>query len=692
MKKDFIHLHVHTQYSINNGLGHIRGLVQKAISDGMRGMAITDLGNMFAIKEFHDYVSRLNKQRIEDGEEPFKPIFGCEMCLAPNYHLVVLAKNYQGYKNLIKLVSRSWTDGYNEEPFTNRSDLERYHEGLIVLSGCLAGEVPTKLLSGDIVGARETIEWYQSVFGDDYYLELQRPEVMDASVVAHQEDYENQEKVNGLLIALSKEYGIKVVCTNDVHSDEQVQDIPDALSNTIDILDKVEFYSIDHEPVLPLFPIPEEFESEFDYLKELTLIGAQKIYGERLHTEVEERLRLELELIETMGFSRYFLIIQDLIHAMKNDYCVLVGPGRGSVAGSLVCFCLGITAIDPLKHGLLVERFYNKIRYRLPDIDIDFDDDGQQLAEKYLEGKYGKDNCVHIVAFEQLDKNMTKLEEASIGIHACGYIVSRGPVSDWVPVFTTEDPNEKGHRIICTQYPGESVEDTGLVKFDLLNLRVLTELKTALFNIERTRGVKIDLDRIPIDDPKTFALFQEGKTKGVFAFESKGMQRNLRNLHPTVFSDLVALYTLYRPGVMKYLPSFIASKTGHEEFEYDNPRIKSCLKETYGLTIYQEQIMQLSRQLAGFSCEESERLRKAMGKLKREEIDALKPLFIEGGKKNGHNPRILEKIWRDWEKKFGLYAFCKSHAVCYTWLAFQTAYLKAHYPVEYMSALRSCRK
>lgn len=796
MAKEFIHLHVHTQYTINNGLGRIRDYVEKAIGDGMRGLAITDFGNMFGIKEFHDYVSWLNKKREKNGEKPFKPIFGCEMCVEPNYHLVVLAKNYQGYKNLVSLVSRSWTEGFNKISRTNRNDLKRYHEGLIVLSGCIAGEIPTKFLSGDIFGAREAIEWYHKVFGEDYYIELERHEVVDNSVDANREIFQNQEKVNSFLLEKAKEYGIKVVCTNNVHFVEQehaeahdrqlciaskeklndrkriryskqewfktsaemsavFEDIPEALSNTMEILDKVELYSIDHESLLPAFPIPAEFESEYDYLKELTLGKAYQIYGEQLPSEVKERLGFELDIIKSKGFSRYLLIIQDLINAMRYDFGVLVGPGRGSVAGSLVCYCLGITAIDPLKYDLLFERFANLSRNILVDIDIDFDEEGRYLAEKYLVDKYGKDNCAHIVTFDKLDpkttmKSVAKLEKvpnavvnnilkaipndyphwrykmknlcldipefqeaetsqepalsntikysqmldgtvSGIGIHACGLIVSQGPVNNWAPVFSIKDPDEKRVKIACTQYGGWYVEDTGLVKFDLLELGTLTEIKTALSLLKQNKGIEINLDEIPIDDAKTFELFQQGKTIGVFEFESTGMRKYLRKFHPTVFDDLIALDVLVLPGLERFLPSFIARKNGCEEIKYDIPCMERYLKDTYGLLIYQEQLMNLSRLIAGFTREESDTLRKAMGKKKQEIIDSLKPKFIEGGKKNGYDSKILEKIWKEWEK-YGGYLFCKAHAVCYTWLAYQTAYLKAHFPAEYMSALLKSRK
>ena len=859
--KNFVHLHVHSYYSINDGISSVKELVDKAIDCNMSGMALTDHGNMYGIKEFFDYVSRVNKDRMHNGKEPFKAILGCELYVAKNgckeqkngikdfggYHLTVVAKSLQGYRNLVKIVSNSWTDGFYIRPRTDRKELEKYHEGLIVLSGCLAGEVPLKLINGDIDGARETIEWYHRVFGDDYYLELERHEVKDVSADADQEKYKNQEVVNGLLLDLARGYGIKVVCTNDVHFLNQDQadahdrqiciatgkkmddphraryskqewfktcdemdsifcDIPEALSNTIDILNKVEIYSIDHKPELPLFPIPKEFGTEeelkskysedllfgeftcdengenylseeeglervqrlggmnslyqikleSDYLEKMTIEKACQIYGEPLSSEVKDRLRFELHVIKTKGFARYFLIMQDLINSLKENYGVMVGPGRGSAAGCLVAFCLGITKIDPLKYDLLFERFISLNCDALPDIDTDFDEEGRLLAHKYLEDKYGKNCCAYIVTFatmypQRVIKYVAKLEnipdsvsdalcneippylpnwlrmnltnicrtvpafkkveksrkpamrnlikyskmlEGTIcgtGIHACGFIVSHGAISDWVPVCVMDNPYEKDQRIICSQYEGRIVESTGLVKMDFLGLRTLTELKAVLLNIKRNQGVDINLDLIPVDDEKTFALYQQGQTVGTFQFESVGMQKYLRDLHPTVFDDLVVMNALYRPGPMVYIPSFIARKNGYEEITCDIPCMEKYLKDTYGITVYQEQIMLLSRLLADFSREESDILRKAMGRRKQDIIDALKPIFIERGSKNGHNPHVLEKIWKDWET-YACYAFNKSHAVCYTWIAYQTAYLKANYPVEYMAAMMESRK
>ena len=859
--EDFVHLHVHTYYSILDGQSKISKLVDKAIADGMRGMAITDHGDMFGIKEFHDYCVGVNKKRKKAGEEPFKPIFGCEMYVAKHgpkeqkngredqsgYHLIVLAKNYQGYKNLIKLVSRAWVDGYYMRPRTDRADLERYHEGLIVCSACIAGEVPKKILEGDIAGAREAIEWHHRVFGDDYYLELQRHEVKNPRQRANRETFPLQQKANRVLIELAREYGIKLVCTNDVHFVEEenaeahdhllclstnkdlddptrmlyskqewfktraemnqvFSDVPEALANTLEILDKVEIYSLDHDPIMPFFPIPESFGTEeewrrkfteeqlyeeftrdengenplpreegekkiahlggyekiyrikfeADYLAKLAYEGATKRYAQPLDKEVDDRIRFELHIMKTMGFPGYFLIVQDFINSARNELGVMVGPGRGSAAGSVVAYCLGITKIDPLKYDLLFERFLNPDRISLPDIDTDFDDDGRGRVLKWVEDKYGHENCAHIITYasmatknsikdvarveklplpesnrlckaipdrlpDGMKMNLTnaikctpelreaensadpvmantikyaKMLEGTVrgtGIHACGFIICRDPISDWVPVSTADDTDFKDTKTNCTQYDGHVIESTGLIKMDFLGLKTLSELKEACANIKLHRGIDVDLDTIPIDDPKTYELYQQGRTIGTFQFESSGMQKYLRELHPTVFEDLIAMNALYRPGPMDYIPQFIRRKNGAEPITYDIPCMEKYLRDTYGITVYQEQVMLLSRQLADFTRGESDALRTAMGKKKKDIVDAMKPKFIEGGRKNGHDPKVLEKIWADWEK-FASYAFNKSHAACYSWVAYQTAYLKANYPAEFMAAIMSRRR
>jgi len=894
--EDFIHLHVHTYYSILDGQSKISKLVDKAIGNGMKGMAITDHGDMFGIKEFFDYCTGVNKKRQKEGLEPFKPIFGCEMYVSRHgskslrrgkedqggYHLIVLAKNYQGYKNLIKLVSRSWTDGFYMRPRTDREDLERYHEGLIVCSACLAGEVPRKIYAGDMEGAREALEWYRNLFGDDYYLELMRHEVKNPAQRANREVFPQQQAVNKVLVELAREYGIKLVCTNDVHfvdeenaeahdhllclstgkdlddptrmlytkqewfktreeMNEVFSDLPEALSNTLEILDKVEFYSLDHDPIMPFFPIPEEFGTEeewrqkfseedlfrefttdengenplpreegekkikklggydklyrikfeADYLAKLAYEGAVRRYAPQTengelrtesdstlpaegtnHTsqfstlssllppEVEDRVRFELHIMKTMGFPGYFLIVQDFINSARDELDVMVGPGRGSAAGSVVAYCLGITKIDPLKYDLLFERFLNPDRISLPDIDTDFDDDGRGRVLKWVEDKYGHENCAHIITYASMatknsikdvarveklplavsnalckaipdrlpdvDGKPTKMNlpnaikavpelrdaEASAdpvlantikyakmlegtvrgtGIHACGFIICRDPISDWVPVSTADDPDFKDTKTNCTQYDGHVIESTGLIKMDFLGLKTLSELKEACANIKLTRGIDVDLDNIPIDDPKTYELYQQGRTVGTFQFESQGMQKYLRELKPTVFEDLIAMNALYRPGPMGYIPQFIRRKHGEEPITYDIPVMEKYLKDTYGITVYQEQVMLLSRLLADFTRGESDALRKAMGKKKKDIVDAMKPKFIEGGQKNGHDPKVLEKIWADWEA-FASYAFNKSHAACYSWVAYQTAYLKANYPSEFMAAIMSRRR
>ena len=856
--QDFIHLHVHTYYSILDGQSSISKLVDKAVGNGMKGMAVTDHGDMFGIKEFFDYCNKINGGRKKEGLEPFKPIFGCEMYVARHrkedknkdngdrsgYHLIVLAKNYNGYKNLIKLVSNAWVDGFYGRPRTDRFELEKYHEDLIVCSACIAGEVPKKILKGDIEGAREAIEWHKRVFGDDYYLELQRHEVKDPTIRANRETFPLQQEANKALVELAKEYGIKVVCSNDAHfvdqenaeahdhllclstgkdlddptrmlyskqewfktreeMNEVFADIPEALSNTIEILDKVEFYDIENPPIMPFFPIPEEFGTEeqwrqkfseedlfneftsdengqnqlprdegekkiqklggydklyrikfeADYLCKLAYEGAAKLYPMPLTKEVDDRIRFELHIMKTMGFPGYFLIVQDFINSARDELGVMVGPGRGSAAGSVVAYCLGITKIDPIKYDLLFERFLNPDRISLPDIDTDFDDDGRGRVLEWVEDKYGHENCAHIITYGTMaTKNSIKdvarveklpLEKANwlcklipdklpdglkmnlgnaikcipelreaeaspdpklhntmeyakmlegtvrgTGIHACGFIICRDKISDWVPVSVAEDKNDPGHKLRCTQYDGHVIESTGLIKMDFLGLKTLSIMKEAVENIRVTTGETIDLDTIPIDDELTYQLYCDGRTIGTFQFESPGMQKYLRELHPSVFEDLIAMNALYRPGPMDYIPSFIARKNGREEIKYDIPCMEKYLKDTYGITVYQEQVMLLSRQLADFTRGESDALRKAMGKKKKAIVDAMKPKFIEGGKKNGHDPKVLEKIWGDWEK-FASYAFNKSHATCYSWVSYQTAYLKAHYPAEYMAAVMS---
>ena len=880
---NFIHLHTHTYYSLLDGQSPVGALVKKAVADGMRGMAITDHGNMFGVKDLFDECNKINKELKKEGKEPFKPIFGCEMYVARRgmkrmeekvdhggWHLIVLAKNLNGYKNLIKLVSRSWVDGYYYRPRTDHEDLERYHEDLIVCSACIGGEIPKKILAGDMEGARKAIEWHKNLWGDDFYLELQRHEVTDPNQRANRETFPLQQQVNRALIELSKEYGIKLVCTNDCHFVDKANaeahdhllclgtgkdlddpsrmlytkqewfktqqemndifsDVPEALDNTIEILDKVETYNLESDPIMPFFPIPEAFGTEehwrqtfseedlyrefttdeygknqlseedgqkkikklggydklyrikfeADYLGKLAYEGASRLYAKNYQTipdgkalqpdelsawaaelgigkEVDERIRFELHIMKTMGFPGYFLIVQDFINSARKELGVWVGPGRGSAAGSVVAYCLGITKLDPLKYDLLFERFLNPDRISLPDIDTDFDDDGRGKVLQWVMDKYGHENCAHIITYGTMAtknsiKDVARIEklpldksnalckaipdrlpdglkmnlsnaikvvpelqqaEASLdpresntikyakmlegtvrntGIHACGFIICRDPISDHVPVSTAQDPDFPELKTPVTQYDGHVIESTGLIKMDFLGLKTLSEQKEAVKIIKRTRGIDIDLDNIPLDDELTYELYQKGQTVGTFQFESAGMQKYLRELHPTVFEDLIAMNALYRPGPMDYIPSFIKRKNGQEPITYDIPCMETYLKDTYGITVYQEQVMLLSRQLADFTRGQSDALRKAMGKKKKDIVDAMKPKFIEGGKKNGHNPEILEKIWADWEK-FASYAFNKSHAACYSWVAYQTAYLKANYPAEFMAAIMSRRR
>ncbi len=849
----FTHLHVHSQYSLLDGKASIPELVDKAIADGMRGIALTDHGNMFGIKEFCNYVDKKNSELPDDRK--FKPILGCEMYVARNkmtekkdktdngYHLIVLAKNSKGYHNLIKLVSKAFTEGYYYKPRTDRDELAAHREGLIVCSACLGGEVPQFIMHGDLDKAEERILWYKETFGDDYYLELQRHQTFKPN--ANTEVYAEQMKVNEHLIKFARKHNIKLIATNDVHFTfeddaeahdrlicvsmqkrfseprlhytkqewlkttaemrEIFKDIPEAIDNTKEILDKVETYSINHAPIMPFFQIPEEFgtEAEYrsrltekdlfdeftqdengnvvlseedakkkierlggydklyrikfeaDYLEKLTMEGALERYGDPLPDEVKERLKFELYIMKTMGFPGYFLIVQDFINTARKKLGVSVGPGRGSAAGSAAAYCLGITQIDPIKYDLLFERFLNPDRISLPDIDVDFDDDGRYEVLKYVTEKYGAEKVAHIITFQsmatkQVIKDVAKVMEVSLpesnrltrlvpdrlpevngktpkinfkncllyckefaaekenpneliretmkyaeqlegnvrgtGIHACGVIISRDDITDWVPVSTATDSD--GEKVIATQYEGSIIEDTGLIKMDFLGLKTLSIIKEALENIKNRRGFDLDIDHIPLDDKPTFDLYCQGNTTSTFQFESAGMQKHLISLHPTKFEDLIAMNALYRPGPMDYIPSFIKRKHGEEEIKYDIPIMSKYLEETYGVTVYQEQVMLLSRLLANFTRGESDMLRKAMGKKQIDKMQKLKKKFMAQGMGNGHSEQSLEKIWADWEK-FASYAFNKSHATCYTWVAYQTGYLKANYPAEYMAGVMS---
>ena len=886
---DFVHLHVHSQYSILDGQASIQKLVDKAMRDGQPGIALTDHGNMFGIKEFYNYVKKVKGKykaqaaeaearlaALVDGSQApadpaeiarcraeladlkrkaaFKPIIGSEVYVArrrmqdkegkpdqSGYHLILLAKNLKGYHNLIKIVSKAWTEGFYMRPRTDRVELEKYHEGLICCSACLAGEVPRAITADDMQKAEEAILWHKKLFGDDYYLELQ---LHKATVErANHEAYPMQLKVNEHLRRLAAKHGVRLVCTNDVHFVDEDNaeahdrliclstgkdlddpkrmlyskqewlktreemaaifgDVPEAMATTVEICEQVETYSIDHSPIMPTFEIPAEFGTEegyrqrfsekdlfdeftqdengnvvlseeearkkieklggydklyrikleADYLRKLTMDGARKRYGEQLTDEQQERLNFELHIMKTMGFPGYFLIVQDFIRAAREELDVSVGPGRGSAAGSAVAYCLGITQIDPIAYDLLFERFLNPDRISLPDIDVDFDDDGRGRVLNWVTQKYGKEKVAHIITYGTMATKMAIKDVARVqklllaesdrlcklvpdkipdkklnlpnaieyvpelkaaaesdnpvlrdtmryaqmlegnvrgtGVHACGTIICRDDITDWVPVSTADD-KETGQKMLVTQYEGSVIEDTGLIKMDFLGLKTLSIIKDAVENIRLTTGRKIDIDDFSIiDDPVTYKLFCEGRTVGTFQFESPGMQKYLRELQPSTFEDLIAMNALYRPGPMDYIPDFIARKHGRSPIVYDIPVMEKYLKDTYGVTVYQEQVMLLSRLLANFTRGESDTLRKAMGKKLKDKLDALKPKFIKGGQANGHDPKVLEKIWGDWEK-FASYAFNKSHATCYSWVAFQTAYLKANYPSEYMAAVLS---
>lgn len=885
----YIHLHVHTQYSMLDGQASIDALVDKAQKDGMNAISVTDHGNMFGIKEFFNKVSKKNGKYLgaikelekelktlskksdlteeelsrknelpnkikEERGHLFKPIFGCECYCARNgrykkstkedrsgWHLIVLAKNLNGYKNLIKMISLSWTEGFYGRPRIDKELLEKYHEDLIISTACLGGEVPQHIMHGRIEQAEESIQWFKNLFGEDFYMEMQRHETHDPN--ADCTTFPKQQEVNKILIELARKHNVKLIATNDVHfvnkEDAEAHDrliclstgkdlddptrmryskqewmkttaemnvifadIPEALSNTMEIAEKVEFYSIDSGPIMPTFAIPEDFGTEegyrqkfsehdlfeeftrdengsvvlsdeealdkidklggyeklyrikleADYLKKLAFDGAKIYYGEVLTDEVNERMNFELHIMKTMGFPGYFLIVQDFIAAAREKLGVSVGPGRGSAAGSAVAYCLGITRIDPIKYDLLFERFLNPDRISLPDIDTDFDDDGRGDVLRWVTEKYGANRVAHIITYGTMatksaikdvarvqklplsesnrlaklvpdkipDMKKFKLKDAieyvpelreaatgnnplardtlkyaqmlegnirNTGVHACGVIIGRYDISDVVPVSTAKD-KDTGEEMLVTQYEGSIIEETGLIKMDFLGLKTLSIIKEAIENIRLTTGHKLDIDHISLEDSKTYELYCTGKTTGTFQFESAGMQKYLKELQPSKFEDLIAMNALYRPGPMDYIPSFISRKHGKEEIKYDIPVMKRYLEDTYGITVYQEQVMLLSRLLANFTRGESDALRKAMGKKLIEKMNQLKSKFLTGGKANGYKEDTLNKIWSDWEK-FASYAFNKSHATCYSWVAYQTAFLKANYPSEYMAAVLS---
>ena len=842
---NFVHLHVHSHYSTLDGMSKVPDIVDKCIRTGMPAVALTDHGNMYGIKEFLDYCKSVNQsneakwKETHDASEPFvpfKPIVGIEAYCAhrsrrsmtseqaiwpdgvtyqidkSGWHLILLAKNELGYRNLCKLTSAGFMDdAFYSRPRIDKELLERYHEGVIACSACLGGEISQKILHGDLSGAEQAVQWFKQVFGEDYYLELQRHQTDKPN--GNQETYQEQLRVNPVLIELARKYDIKLICTNDSHFlDEQnadahehlicistnqkitdqrdkmrytkqewlktpeemariFDDIPEALANTLEIADKVEIYDIDRGPIMPKFDIPASFGNEEDYpdrlsfesayLRHLTMQGALQRYGQqRLDTDevLKERIEFELNTIISMGFPGYFLIVMDFIRAAREELDVSVGPGRGSAAGSVVAYCLKITDLDPLEYDLLFERFLNPDRISLPDIDTDFEDSGRGKVLDWVSQKYGATHVAHIITYGKMatrsaladvarvegvsipvsnqlksyvpardfpdsikdDKGKkpkvnlrncykyidelraiyegddpvlhntleyaAQLEDTirQVGVHACGVIIGADDLTKFAPLASVLEPKTQ-KRVLVTQYDGHVVESVGLIKMDFLGLITLSIIKECIRTVKRTQGVDIDINHIPLDDELTYKLFQEGRTVAVFQFESSGMRSYMRQLKPTVMGDLIAMNALYRPGPMDYIPQFIRRKHGIEQVTYDIPVMEQYLKDTYGVTVYQEQVMLLSRLLANFTRGESDKLRKAMGKKQMKILQELKGKFMTGGKANGYDPKILDKIWADWEK-FASYAFNKSHAACYSWVAYQTAYLKAHYPSEFMAA------
>ena len=856
----FVHLHVHTQYSILDGQSSIENLFNRAEELGMPGLAITDHGNMYGVKEFFKFAAK---------HPSVKPIIGCEIYVSKGdhkvkekgyYHLILLAKNYNGYKNLMKIVSTGHIEGMYYKPRVSHEVIEKYHEDIICSSACMAGEIPRMILDGNIAGAEKAIEWHKRVFKDDYYLEvmLHKTEVPGLSL----EVYEKEKEYDEVIFDLAEKHGVKVIATNDVHfvrkedgqahdrlicltTNAYIDDIdrlrytqqeylkteeemaalfpdhPEVITNTLEICDKVENYTIDRGHVLPKFEIDKDFLDDIDtylekykgvidagrndekgndrgeefrhsvaFLCHLCYKGAQERYGDVLDDVTADRLDFELKTISRMGFPDYFLIVQDYIAAARAQG-ISVGPGRGSAAGSAVAYCLGITNLDPIKYDLLFERFLNPERVSMPDIDVDFDDDGRYRVIQYVQDRYGVDHVFHVITFGTMaakgaikdvarisrlpldesnrltkmipDKPITvtetsevelkegeepdegdkvvekdgkrfkivkkdvekkatlkncvkyipelknELENGSelvrevlkyalqlegcirqIGIHACAMIIGRGNLTDYIPITLGED-KATGQKVWVSQYEGSFIEDVGMLKMDFLGLRTLSIIKICLAEVKKRFGIDIDIEKIPIDDPKAYEIYSNGDTKSVFQFESPGMMEWLQKLHPERFEDLIAMNALYRPGPMDYIPSFVARKRGEEPITYDLPAMEEFLKETYGVTVYQEQVMLISQKVAGFSKGKADKLRKAMGKKKIDILQSLYGEFIEGGKKNGHPEDVLKKIWKDWEK-FASYAFNKSHATCYAWVSYQTGWLKAHYPSEFQAANLSMNK
>jgi DNA polymerase-3 subunit alpha len=780
----FAHLHVHTQYSILDGASGVKALVRRAKELGMESLAITDHGNMFGVKEFHDAASAAS----------IKPIIGCEIYVARTTledktsvedrsgdHLILLAKNLTGYHNLVKLVSQAWIKGFYYKPRIDKDLLRKHREGLIASSACIAGEAAQEILSGNIRGAEEAILSYREIFGDDYYLEVQRHETSDPTADATV--FPMQQRVIAVYRELAAKYDIKIIASNDVHfirqdeaeahdrliclntgkdiddpkrlrytkqeylkSEEEMlrifADMPEAVLNTDEVAGKIEYYSLASDPIMPEFAIPEEFSDKDEYLRHLTMKGASERW-EGITPELQARIDFELSVIKNMGFPGYFLIVQDFLRAAR-EMGVWVGPGRGSAAGSVVAYCLRITDIDPIKYNLLFERFLNPDRISMPDIDIDFDEDGREKVLRYVVDKYGHDRVAHIITFGTMAAKMairdvarvqklplpeairlTKLVperpgmtlatayeevpellrereskeplvaqtlkyaevlEGSIrqtGVHACGIIISKDNLCEHIPICTAKDTD-----LYVTQYEGNHVESVGLLKMDFLGLKTLSILKDALENIKKSKGISIDLDTLSLDDKRTWELFSNAETTGVFQFESVGMKRYLRDLKPNQFGDLIAMNALYRPGPMDYIPQYIRRKHGKDKISFEVPAMEKYLKETYGITVYQEQVMLLSQELGGFSKGQADSLRKAMGKKKRTIMDRLKEEFMEGCRRNGYDQNTVNKIWSDWES-FAEYAFNKSHSTCYALIAYQTGYLKANYPAEFMAAVLS---
>ena len=830
----FVHLHVHTQYSILDGQASIAGLFERAKELGMPALAITDHGNMYGVKEFLKVAKKFPE---------VKPIIGCEIYVTKHYdhkikdkdhrgyfHLILLAKNYNGYKNLMKIVSTGHIEGkYYDKPRVSHEIVEQYSQDLVCCSACIAGEVARNIIAGDMAGAEKAIEWHKKVFGEDFYLEVQEHKTQIPG--QSQEVYEHQVVVNEGIFALAEKTGTKVVATNDVHfvrkedgpahdrliclttnanlddpdrmrytqqeylkSEEEMLDIfykhPETLSNTLEVAEKIDSFKVDKDPILPKFDLPEEFLANIDeylekykhiidagrcdpkgnergeefcrsvaYLCHLTYKGAHWRYGETLSDEQAERIEFELKTICSMGFPDYFLIVQDFIAAARSEG-ISVGPGRGSAAGSAVAYCLKITNIDPIKYDLLFERFLNPDRINMPDVDIDFDDDGRYRVFQYIEEKYGKEQISHVITYGTMAaksaiKDVARVSRMSIeesnrltkmvpdkpfeatvvedgkkvtkefkpklgnclkygelheelengneltrdvltyagklegcirqtGVHACAMIIGRSNLTEYIPISIAND-KLTGEEVWVSQYDGHYIEEVGMLKMDFLGLRTLSIIKECQANIKKRHGIEFDIEQIDINDPLTYELYSRGDTTSVFQFESPGMKEWLIKLQPTRFEDLIAMNALYRPGPMDYIPDFVERKQGRQPIVYDLPEMEDTLQDTYGITVYQEQVMLLSRKLADFTRGQADTLRKAMGKKLKDVLDSLKGLFIEGGTKNGHPQDMLEKIWADWEK-FASYAFNKSHATCYAWVSYQTGWLKAHYPAEFQAA------